>query len=78
MKSVTSLPNLQLVDSLIQVIRSLPASEQALLLDKLLEEIPYPSTSEMMHIAEQGGSFDFWNKEPDLYTAQDGEPVTWS
>jgi len=78
MSSATSPLNLQLVESLVQVIQSLSAPEQALLLDKLLGAVPYPSTAEMMQLAEQGGSFDFWHQEPDLYTPEDGEPVTWS
>lgn len=78
MESAASPLNIKLVESIIQVIQSLSAPEQAMLLDKLLGEVPYPSTSEMMHLAEQGGSFDFWYEEPDLYTPQDGEPVTWS
>jgi hypothetical protein len=69
--------NTQLVESLLQVIQSLSADEQALLLDKLLGDAPYPSTQEMMHMAEQGGAFTFWENEPDIYTLEDGEPVTW-
>jgi hypothetical protein len=34
-----------------------------------------PSTYEMMALADSGGSFDFWNTEPDLYDLVDGEPV---
>ncbi|MEL6381206.1 MAG: hypothetical protein AAFQ89_01785 [Cyanobacteria bacterium J06626_18] len=64
--------------SLLQVIQPVSAHEQALLLAKLLGEVPYPSTSAMMHLAEQGGSFDFWHEAPNLYTIQDGEPVTGS
>ncbi len=75
MKSTASTTNTQLVDSLIQVILSLSSNEQALLLDKLLGEIPYPSTTEMMHLADKGGSFEFWQDEPELYTLDDGEPV---
>ncbi len=70
--------NTQLVESLIQVIQSLSADEQALLLDRLLGDVPYPSTQEMIHLAEQGGSFTFWENEPDIYTLEDGGPVTWS
>ncbi|NMF84795.1 hypothetical protein [Nodosilinea sp. P-1105] len=73
MESTAATTNTQLVDSLIQVILSLSSTEQALLLDKLLGEIPYPSTSEMMHLAEQGGSFSFWQEEPEIYTLDDGE-----
>ncbi|HEY9618949.1 MAG TPA: hypothetical protein V6C78_01195 [Crinalium sp.] len=69
--------NIQLVESLIQVIRSLSATEQALLLDKLLGNSPDSSTLELMHLAQQGGSFDFWYEEPDLYTLDDGEPIQW-
>jgi len=78
MKSTASSPNLQLVESLIQLIQSLSADEQSLLLNKLLDEIPYPSASEIMHLAERGGSFDFWRNEPEIYSFEDGEPVTWS
>jgi hypothetical protein len=70
--------NSQLVDSLIQVIQSLSTNEQALLLDKLLGEVPYPSTQEIMHLAEKGGSFDFWYQEPEIYTLEDGAPISWS
>jgi hypothetical protein len=74
-ESTASTINTQLVDSLIQVILALSSNEQALLLDKLLGEIPYPSTTEMMHLADKGGSFEFWQDEPELYTLDDGEPV---
>lgn len=70
--------NMQLVDSLVQAIQSLSSREQAVLLDKLLGNTPYPSTQELIHLADEGGSFEFWQKEPDLYTVEDGEPVTWS
>lgn len=78
MESTASTTNTQLVDSLLQVILALSSNEQALLLDRLLGEVPYPSTTELMHLAEKGGSFDFWQDEPELYTLDDGEPVTWS
>jgi hypothetical protein len=77
-ESTASTINTQLVDSLIQVILALSSNEQALLLDKLLGELPYPSTTEMMHLADKGGSFEFWQDEPELYTLDDGEPVLWS
>ncbi|NJO75564.1 MAG: hypothetical protein HC833_18415 [Leptolyngbyaceae cyanobacterium RM1_406_9] len=74
----TSTVNTQLVESLIQVIQSLSTTEQALLLDKLPGESPVPSTLEMMHLVEQGGAFDFWHNESDLYSLDDGEPIIWS
>lgn len=70
--------NTQLVESLIQVIQSLSANEQTLLLDKLLGEVPYPSTAEMTHLAQQGGAFDFWHDEPEIYNLEDGEAISWS
>ncbi|MGJ3250261.1 MAG: hypothetical protein ACFE0J_03870 [Elainellaceae cyanobacterium] len=78
MNTNSSAPNIQLVESLVQVIQSLSANEQVLLLDKLLSEIPYPSITEMMHLAEQGKSFDFWRDEPDIYTLDDRESITGS
>ena len=30
---------------------------------------------EIMNLADIGGSFNFLNNEPDLYTLEDGEPV---
>jgi hypothetical protein len=67
--------NLQLVESLVQTIRSLPAAEQALLERKLFDDLPEPSIQELMHLADRGGAFDFLHDEPDLYTLEDGEPV---
>jgi hypothetical protein len=69
--------NIQLVESLVQTIRSLPPAEQALLEEKLFANISYPSTLELMHLAAQGGAFNFWHDEPDLYTLEDGEPIEW-
>lgn len=42
--------NVQLVDSLIQVILSLPAGEQLAIVEKLLANIPYPSTQELVQL----------------------------
>ena len=69
--------NLKLVESLVQAIRSLSPAEQRLLDQKLYSNIPEPSTVELMHLAETGGAFDFLHDEPDLYTAEDGEPIQW-
>ena len=69
--------NIQLVESLVQAIRSLSPAEQALVEEKLFGDIPYPSTLELMHLADKGGAFDFWHDEPDLYTIEDGEPIEW-
>ena len=67
--------DLQLVESLVQAIRSLSAAEQALLERKLFDDIPYPSIEDLTNIADKGGAFDFLHEEPDIYTFEDGEPV---
>lgn len=67
--------NVQLVESLVQAIRSLSPAEQVLLEEKLWASLPEPSTLELMQLAEQGGAFDFWHDDPDLYTLEDGEPI---
>ncbi|MEG4012200.1 MULTISPECIES: hypothetical protein [unclassified Microcoleus] len=67
--------NVQLVDSLIQVILSLSADEQLAITDKLLENIPSPSTQELMQLSQNSGCFDFLQDEHDIYTIEDGEPI---
>jgi hypothetical protein len=67
--------NFQLVESLVQAIRSLSSAEQALLERRLFDDLPEPSIQELMHLANQGGAFDFLHDEPNLYTLEDGEPV---
>jgi hypothetical protein len=73
--------NLQMVESILQLIRSLPIAERQALEQRLSEELTeYPeiTTQELMQIAAQGGAFDFLHDEPDLYTLEDGEPIQWS
>lgn len=67
--------NIQLVESLLQVILVLLTEERLWLEEKLFINIPYPSTNELMNLAESGKSFDFLHDEPDLYTLEDGEPI---
>ena len=74
-EATNQLINLQLVESLVQAIRSLSTAEQALLEQKLFSDIPEPSTQELMSLASRGGAFDFLRNEPDTYTIEDGEPV---
>ncbi|MGI0490715.1 hypothetical protein ACN4EG_02790 [Alkalinema pantanalense CENA528] len=72
--------NLQLVESIIQLIRSLPIAERQVLEQRLareLTEYPEVTTQEIMQIAQQSGAFNFLHDEPDLYTLEDGEPVQW-
>lgn len=67
--------NTKLVESLVQVILSLSQEERSLLEEKLFFDASDPSTRDIMVLAQRGGSFDFLNDEPDLYTLEDGEPV---
>ncbi|MCX5963990.1 MAG: hypothetical protein NT070_12860 [Cyanobacteria bacterium] len=73
--------NIQMVESIIQLIRSLPSAERQVLEQRLadeeLTEYPEVTTEELMLLSERGGSFDFWHDEPDLYTFEDGEPIQW-
>lgn len=67
--------NIKLVESLVQVILSLSPDEKVLLESKLFWDTSAPPTSEIMHLAQNGGAFDFLEDEPDLYTLEDGKPV---
>ena len=84
--------NTQLVNLIIELIKSLPQAEQNLLTQRLffdssvttqlmgeeknIEKLNYPSAREVANLAQVGGSFDFLEHEPDLYTLEDGEPVS--
>jgi hypothetical protein len=84
--------NTQLVNSIVELIESLPQAEQNLLTQRLFfdsavattligtqqqtENLDYPSGREIANLAQMGGSFDFLEDEPDLYTVYDGEPLT--
>jgi hypothetical protein len=79
--------NTQLVNSIIELIESLPQPEQILLTQRLFfdsslisevntsEKLNYPCLQEVANLAQTGGSFDFLESEPDLYTIDDGDPV---
>jgi hypothetical protein len=77
MEATDSTVNVQLINSIIQVIQALSVKEQSLLFDKLMGNFSGLSTSEIVRLAEQGGSFDFWRDEPNHYSIDDGEPVKW-
>ena len=68
--------NDKLVESIFQLIMSLSKEEQDLLKDKLLFESSQPSTTDLMQVAQNSGSFNFLHDEPDLYTLEDGEPIS--
>jgi hypothetical protein len=79
--------NTQLVNSIVDLIESLPQAEQNLLTKRLFFDssliseadtsgnLDYPCLKEVTNLAQMGGSFDFLKYEPDLYTIDDGEPV---
>ncbi|MEG4204321.1 hypothetical protein QUA20_10375 [Microcoleus sp. Pol7_A1] len=67
--------NVQLVESLIQVILSLAADEQLALAGKILKNIPYPLTQELVQLAQKGGYFNFLNNKPEIYTLQYREAI---
>lgn len=67
--------NIQLVNSLVQIIRSLSQEERLLLEKELFFEDSEPSTQELMQLALVGNAFDFLQNEPDIYTSEDGEPI---
>lgn len=67
--------NEKLVDSLITIVRSLSEDDRQIFEQKLFFD-DYPvSTKDIMNLAQKGGSFDFLNEEPDIYTLEDGEPI---
>lgn len=67
--------NTNLVESIIQVIRSLSPEEQAILEEKLFFDSSDPSTADILALALKGNSFEFLNDEPDLYSLEDGAPI---
>ncbi|NJK30199.1 MAG: hypothetical protein HC940_08640 [Acaryochloris sp. SU_5_25] len=69
--------NTQMLESILQLIHSLPRAERNLLEQRLFEECPELTTEGLMQLSEKGGSFDFWHNEPEIYTFEDGEPIQW-
>ena len=67
--------NVQLVESLIQVILSLAADEQLAILVKILPNTSYPSIRKLVQLAQKGGYFNFLNNKPEIYTLQYREAI---
>ena len=44
-------------------------------IETIAEELNYPRLQEVANLAQMGGSFNFLDSEPDLYTIDDGEPI---
>jgi hypothetical protein len=70
-----STANLQLVESLVQAIRSLSVEERQHLEKKLFWDGDYPTAQELVQLVQQGESFAFLAEEPDVYTLEDGEAI---
>jgi hypothetical protein len=73
--SWNSVMNTQLVESLVQVIRSLGSDERRFLEEKLFWDSSEPSIEDLMQLAQRGGAFEFLHDEPDIYSLADGEPI---
>lgn len=41
---------------------------------KLVDDYPV-STQDIMKLAQKGGSFNFLNEQPDIYSLEDGEAI---
>lgn len=67
--------NTKLVESLVQIIHTLNASERLLLEEKLFFAASEPLTKQIQQLAQESGSLDFLYLEPDLYTLEDGEAI---
>ncbi|WP_309745222.1 MULTISPECIES: hypothetical protein [unclassified Chamaesiphon] len=68
--------NIQLIESLAQVIRALPTEERAALTEQLFFNLTYPTTKELTNLAVRSSSFDFLDREPELYSLEDGELIS--
>lgn len=64
--------NPALVDSLIQMILSLPSDDRQLLEQRLFFDSDYPTPLQVAALAQAGDAFDFLDAEPNLYSAEDG------
>ncbi len=67
--------NTNLVDSIVQLVRSLSKEERDLLEEKLFFDYSETTAQDLIEVAQSIGSFDFLENEPDLYTLEDGEAV---
>ncbi|MEG4211921.1 hypothetical protein [Microcoleus sp. S13_B4] len=59
--------NVQLVESLIQVLLSLEAAEQLAIVGKRLKNLPCPLTQKLVQLAQKGRNLFFLNDEPEIY-----------
>jgi hypothetical protein len=69
--------NQPLVDALFQLIQTLSPQEQAALAQKLEATVPQSTSQELAQWVQAGGSFEFLQDEPALYTLEDGESLSF-
>lgn len=69
--------NAQLVESIYNMIQSLPDEERSLLEEKLFTNLSYPSQTEINKLSAATNVYDFLNDEPDIYSLEDGEAIEW-
>ncbi len=55
--------------------RSLSEDDRQMFEERLFFNNEAVSTQDIMNLAQKGGSFDFLNEEPDIYTLEDGEAI---
>ncbi|MBD2500432.1 hypothetical protein [Anabaena azotica] len=67
--------NNKIIEYVVKLILSLSEEEYCLLEGKLFFNSSYPSTAEIIELANRSKTFDFLDDEPDLYTLEDGEPI---
>jgi len=67
--------NVQLVESLIQVILSLEAGEQLAIAGKRLKNLPCPLTQKLVQLAQKGGNLNFLNDAPEIYILEYREAI---
>ena len=67
--------NPQLTETLLAVIRSLPAEDRSWLLRPLEQDNSEINPCALAEMAMAGGAFDDLAAEPDLYSFSDGEAI---
>jgi hypothetical protein len=67
--------NIKLVESLVQIVQSLPQEERQIFEEKLFFDTQQVTTQDIMNLTNKSQSFDFLYDEPDIYTLEDGKAI---
>jgi hypothetical protein len=67
--------NIKLVESLVQIVQSLPQEERQIFEEKLFFDTHQVTTQDIMNLTNKSQSFDFLYDEPDIYTLEDGKAI---